>query len=327
MPSIQNDMSRLIRIALSTRLYIIIPLLAGFYAINSYSSSYALGHFAALLLLFSILVFFSDFYSSILSSETGAFTTKFNLFFFPGTAVHELSHALAVVLTGGKVTNISLFNPGSTTLGYVRWQNPKGHFSFLRGLMVAIAPFFGCGILLVLIIKYYSGINPLADINPSPYNILGYIPRFLTLPIDVVASMTRDYSMVVLLYIFFTVGTGVAPSSKDFQGILQNVKSYPLSFIISIILLFAIYLFPQLLSFLTKYLYVILLVSISFLIWASTLLVYFNALKRMKIYLMPIPIIILVVTYNFFFFGEVYSGVVKAVVASFVSIYILSGWG
>lgn len=74
-----------------------------------------------------------------------------NVLTFPGTVFHELSHALAAVLTGGKVTSIRLL-PRGDTLGSVRMIPPKG--AVRKGLcrtFSAIAPvLFGLAFLIFM---------------------------------------------------------------------------------------------------------------------------------------------------------------------------------
>lgn len=46
---------------------------------------------------------------------------------FPGVVIHELSHALLVIMSGAKVTKMMLFNPfASKTLGYVNFATKGG---------------------------------------------------------------------------------------------------------------------------------------------------------------------------------------------------------
>lgn len=316
--------SQIVRAAYSTRVLIILPLLAGFCIIEYYSQLYYLRYLSSLLLLFAILIFFSDFFNALLIYETGVFTKKFNMFFFPGTAVHELSHALAALLTGGKVTDISLFNFRSATMGHVKWINPSGYLSFPRGLIVALAPFFGAGIILVVLLFYSSGMNIFTDFQPSPGNLGESIMKGLKLPIDILVDIqTFNIYTALLRYLLFTVSTGAAPSSQDFNGLLANTVKHPVSFLLTMGIFYLISQLPLFLEIITRYIYVILILSISFLIWGSAILVYFHAFKGLKPYFLPIPILVFIACFCLFLPDGLYSSVIKAIAVSYVVAIII----
>ena len=64
----------------------------------------------------------------------------------PGTALHELSHALVVILLGGKIHSFVPFRPvenedGSFQLGYV--EHSEVHLGAIGGALVGMAPLVG----------------------------------------------------------------------------------------------------------------------------------------------------------------------------------------
>lgn len=73
---------------------------------------------------------------------------------FVGVIHHELSHALAAIITGAKIVSVDLFKPSGNTLGNVVFQ-PRGNI-LLQSIQVsisAIAPVFS-GIFSVYILLF-----------------------------------------------------------------------------------------------------------------------------------------------------------------------------
>ena len=83
-----------------------------------------------------------------------------NFLTFPGTVLHELSHAFVATITGAKVTEISFFDFGPS-LGHVSYR-PRGNkfFCALQNSLTACAPVIsGCialSLLFILISKVES---------------------------------------------------------------------------------------------------------------------------------------------------------------------------
>lgn len=70
---------------------------------------------------------------------------------FPGVMIHEISHALAVFITGAKIVSISLFKPRGNSLGCVTFI-PQGK-RITRSLQLALtacAPCVVCSITAIL---------------------------------------------------------------------------------------------------------------------------------------------------------------------------------
>lgn len=85
-------------------------------------------------------------------------------FLFPGTIVHELSHALICLSTGTTIKELNLFSSNNTGIKY---DKPKVPFVF--DFIIASAPIFACAALIFLIAKLLS--NPIHLNNTFPHEI------------------------------------------------------------------------------------------------------------------------------------------------------------
>ena len=90
-----------------------------------------------------IMDLFTRFLCRILAAFIGArlVNRMVNYLTFPGVVHHELSHALLVILTGGRITELALFKPDGNTLGHVSWQARGGLIRrSIQKTFCAIAP-------------------------------------------------------------------------------------------------------------------------------------------------------------------------------------------
>lgn len=98
----------------------------------------------------------------------------------PGTAIHETSHLILVLLLGGRVVRFAPFSPqvqegGSVQLGVV--EHTQVHGGPVGGALVGMAPLFGVPLIIWLsgMLLPGPGGNPwqiLADASHSPWGIL-----------------------------------------------------------------------------------------------------------------------------------------------------------
>jgi len=150
----------------------------------------------------------------------------FNLVIAPGTVAHELSHLIAAMLTGCEIRRVRLFSPDSRTgsLGYVEYAPERDGFEFLRNLVVAFAPFFGCGILLILLLNVSSAITGdnlldfgVVDLEDS-FSII--IRNFL----NQFNYLDAYPAILLIVYLQLCLGLGSAPSSQDFRVSLRSLR-------------------------------------------------------------------------------------------------------
>jgi len=83
-------------------------------------------------------------------------------FLFPGTMVHELSHAFVCLITGTTIKELNLFTTDSTGIKY---DKPK--IPFLFDFAIATAPFFGCAFFIFFISKLLGNPIHLDDTFPK----------------------------------------------------------------------------------------------------------------------------------------------------------------
>ena len=91
-------------------------------------------------------------------------TKTISRFLFPGTIVHELSHALICLSTGTTIKELNLFSSNNTG---IKHDKPKVPFVF--DFIIASAPIFACAALIFLIAKLLS--NPIHLNNTFPHEI------------------------------------------------------------------------------------------------------------------------------------------------------------
>jgi len=155
-----------------------------------------------------------------------------------GTPVHELSHALAAVLTMHKIEEIALFRPRQATgqLGHVRHSyNPKNPYAAVLGnAAIPLAPFLGGAAVIYLLTvllmpdlvpdRVISEGRPVAAnafTDSAGYSALakrswayvGHLKRIV-----LARESWRQWRFYVYAYVVFCVGMHLAPSASDFRN-------------------------------------------------------------------------------------------------------------
>lgn len=137
--------------------------------------------------------------------------------FFAGTVIHEISHWLACVLLGVQVGRVSLFGPkpdagGGYTLGYVEREQTGP----LRGVLVGIAPVFGCALATYLAFVW-AGSLPLFRLPTQAYLLQG-------------ASYLGGHLLTVpgILFAYLTVACAISgnPSRSDLQSLPMALLAF-----------------------------------------------------------------------------------------------------
>lgn len=229
-------MSSILKLIARTR-----PISVGFFLILAAISWYALTGYAIryyvsiILLLFGVQIFLSDLLELFLVYGFKLRRRWFNLLIAPGTIIHELSHMFTAIFTGATILEVSLFNfnPQRGVLGYVKYSQTRDKWLVFRDLLIAFSPFFGCGIIFLILdfIQHpTTTLFSLVDIAGAESILVVselFIRNFFAAP-TILAFF--------LLYLKFCMALGSAPSSYDFKGILSSLFYHPISSLFLIII-------------------------------------------------------------------------------------------
>lgn len=148
------------------------------------------------------------------------------IFLLPGAAAHELSHAVLCLITGTTIKNLNVFKLKENDIQY---EKPK--LSVVGNFLIAAAPIFGCGIILIFLAAFLgssAGLNdPIPDVT-AWYSHAEYLIKTIKATImafweQITLHRTRPLIFIPLA-IIFTVS--MSPSRND-------IKFLVLGFIIS----------------------------------------------------------------------------------------------
>ncbi len=189
--------------------------------------------------LFACQILLNDLLESYLTVQLNWRSRWFTALIAPGTILHELCHFFAAVLTGCTVTDVSLFrrDPKTNVLGYVNYRQPRDKWTVVRDLVVGFAPFFGCGLLLLLVFGILSAYASLDLLTPPAQGFDVANREELTSSFTGIAgSYLAQFALLaahpwlwLLIYLELCFGLGSAPSSQDFKGALHSAFWHPLS--------------------------------------------------------------------------------------------------
>jgi len=165
----------------------------------------------------------------------------------PGVIVHELSHALVVLLFtpfGFRITNITLFRVRAVTardpygrvmqiggrqslqLGEVQYVRPQGSLmSYIGDGFSGIAPLFG-GILMFILLYWIATGYSLWDI---PYNTVTHTWQILR-------PGWPWWTLIFAPYLILTVTSELWPSRQDWRGARWLIYALIISFILALFL-------------------------------------------------------------------------------------------
>lgn len=156
-------------------------------------------------------------------------------FLFPGTIVHELSHALLCLATGTTIKELNLFTSNNAGIKY---DKPK--IPFLFDFMIASAPIFGCAFFIFFISKILSNPIHLSNTFPQEFHFtfkgLFDLIRHLLDTVWVTFNTFKNQFLIknirhiffVLTIIIFTLS--MAPHKQDIKHLVLGFSILALIF-------------------------------------------------------------------------------------------------
>lgn len=133
--------------------------------------------------------------------------SKWRLFVAPGVVLHELSHALACVITGAKVVKISFFDKDG---GSVKHQ--PSFIPIIGPVIISLAP-LAIGILVFFLLAKRIQLNNSLDLSAMYFNF-----KTIILAID-----WKNWLNIVIIYLLLSVLVTMTPSWQDLRNMLIPV--------------------------------------------------------------------------------------------------------
>lgn len=161
-----------------------------------------------------------------------------------GTPIHELSHAAMCVLFNHRIDKIALFEPDkrSGRLGYVRHSYRKNNwYEKIGNVFIGIAPLIGGSIalLLLLLFCYPAALKSVFDFSRTSqidgnFQVLsmsfGIFKEVFTL------SNIATIRFWIFIYIVLCIGTHMAPSPSDYEGVFRGLLIFVAIVLVSLFL-------------------------------------------------------------------------------------------
>ncbi len=169
-------------------------------------TSFNAGRYEVFILIIAILLLAAAVDFLLVRSFLGK---NYRLFVAPGVIIHEMSHFLACILTGAKVTKVVVFD---TSGGSVEHEKPK--IPILGQLLISMAPFI-IGSAIIYFLSLHLGLKPvnLKEIDLSVGGMLSYAKSMIS-PINF-----GDWKNWIIFYIVLNVIVTMTPSKQDFKNI------------------------------------------------------------------------------------------------------------
>ncbi len=164
-----------------------------------------------IIILFVVILFASFSIDYLLSHSL--LGQRYRIFVAPGVIVHELSHAVFCVLTGAKITKISLFDK---TGGYVEHRPSK--IPILGQFLISFSPFaFGLLIIYFLILRL--------GLSNANFSLLPFSPTELLVQTFAAVRQIGFFNSqnLVFLYLITSICVTMTPSWQDLANALISV--------------------------------------------------------------------------------------------------------
>ncbi len=115
-------------------------------------------------------------------------------FLFPGTVIHELSHAFLCLITGTTIKDLNIFKIENS--GGLQHDRPK--VPYLFDFFIATAPIFGCAFVLILV----------SIILGNPIQVSESLPKEMTFSMKLVFDYAKNFLDMIWLTLnaFWKIG-------------------------------------------------------------------------------------------------------------------------
>ena len=149
----------------------------------------------------------------------------YRLFMIPGVVVHEVSHAIACLITFAKIKKITIYEE---TGGSVTHEAPK--IPIVGQAFISLAPILGCGLVLALCWRGFPG-GPLSSlVKEIPGSTKAWALGLHSVWDLACATFGhlkeanwRSWVTYVCAYLIVTNGIALAPSKQDFRNALLGI--------------------------------------------------------------------------------------------------------
>lgn len=141
----------------------------------------------------------------------------FRFLLLPGAIAHALSHALLCLITGATIKNLNIFNLNNDD---VQFEKPK--ILIIGNFLIAAAPIFGCGIILLFLAVFLGsavGENQDVAYNNTWFKHLKELAEIIKITLNSFWKEINLHKIPLLIFIplsiIFTVS--MAPARKELK--------------------------------------------------------------------------------------------------------------
>lgn len=151
------------------------------------------------------------------------------VFGWPGTLIHEISHAVAGLMFGHKIESfgINIFGKQNGRAGFVRLKhNPASYYQNAGNFFIAIAPIFGCAAAILFVAAFLFEGLPVFPVIDN-WEILSFgieIRNFVFAMFNQLFLLSKNQMIWTLFFVYFsvTVGSGMRMSVTDMKRALPG---------------------------------------------------------------------------------------------------------
>jgi len=127
--------------------------------------------------------------------------------YYLGAIVHEISHALACILTGAKITEFKIFSKQPHV------SHTKSKLPLIGQPLISLAPIAG-GLFFIYAINQWVLNSYFTILTPNNWNEI-----LDTLSSSIAQISLTDWQAWVMMLLFINVGAMIGPSTKDLKNI------------------------------------------------------------------------------------------------------------